>query len=275
MESVWLNMVGRWVGSLRVDLLHVEAGTAESPNERMRLLRHRSLRSRRRCRGRSLAALALLPTTGSRRASLAIVGVQVRHVHDGVEVVLTHVVGSHIDGRGVRRKVQLGAIVEKIEFLELAVDGDVINKRLKRVPLRQQLLHHFAHGLEDALVVDGRGVEGDGRVFEPDVVQLVVDAVFDVADRLGAVVGADRVCFVDEDCDFDVWVGRLEGEYRFAQARDGLDVVVLRVEDPGHGAGFGEDGARVEVGVEIVDLAWEVPHVEVAERAVNVSVCSF
>ena len=123
------------------------------------------------------------------------------------------------------------------------------------------------------MVVDTRGVETDGWVFEPGVVEFVGDALHDVADGVFAVIVGQGVGFVDEDGVFDVVVdvGFVEGvdfgelEDDVAEPGDGFHVVVLGVDDPDDACDAVEDGLGVEGAVEVVDLAGEVPDLEVHE----------
>ena len=130
-----------------------------------------------------------------------------------------------------------------------------------------ELLDHFAEGFEDAVVVDRGQVEGDGRVVEAVVRELVLDALDDVALEVELVVVAQAVDFVDEHLDVDGGVGLGEVHDRDVQPGDGLEVVVLRVDDPDQCADLAEDGVGVEGGVHKFELPWEVPDLKVHEGA--------
>lgn len=138
--------------------------------------------------------------------------------------------------------------------------------------MRDEHLDDFAEGLEDAVVEDTGRVEADGGVFEAGVHEFVGDALVDVADGVEAEVVGEGVDFVDEDGVFDVAVRLLQVQDCLYQVHDRVVVFVLRVEDPDHGADTAEDAVGVEGGVEVVDLAGEVPDLEFHEGAVEMLV---
>ena len=119
------------------------------------------------------------------------------------------------------------------------------------------------------MVEDTGRVEADGGVFEAGVRQLVADALRDVADGVVAEGVGERVDFVDEDGVGDAGVGLLQVQDCFYEGEDRRVVRVLRVEDPDHGADAAEDTGGVEGRVQVVELAGEVPDLEVHEGAVG------
>ena len=125
--------------------------------------------------------------------------------------------------------------------------------------MRIEHLQHLAHGIVDAVVVDARRVKVDSRILDTGILEIVLNALHDVAVVLVAAFGRERVDLVHEDGVFDVWVRLLELSVGLDQARDGILVFVLGVNDPDDGAGRVEDAVGVEVGVEEVDLAREIP----------------
>ena len=68
---------------------------------------------------------------------------------------------------------------------------------------------------------------------------------------------------MDEDAVFNFGEGLLEMHDGFGEPHDRFHVIVLRVEDPDHGPDTAEDAVGVEGGVEVVNLAREVPDLEV------------
>lgn len=72
---------------------------------------------------------------------------------------------------------------------------------------------------------------------------------------------------MDEDAVFDLGKGLLEVKDCFGETADGLHVVILWVKDPDHGTDAAENAVGVEGGVEVVDLAGEVPDLKVHEGA--------
>ena len=175
--------------------------------------------------------------------------VHLGHIHDDVDQVGAQLVGFHIDGRRVRRDVHLAVDVEQVGLFEPARCRDGVEEGFKGGKLRDESLHDFAEGFEDAVVVDGRAVVGDGGVFEAGVVEVVRDALADVSHCVVAEVFGQGVDFVDEDGVFDVWVGMLEVQDRFRETADGLHVIVYGIENPNHGADAAEDAFRVEIWV--------------------------
>ena len=126
-------------------------------------------------------------------------------------------------------------------------------------------MDHLGERFEDAVVVDARGVETDGRVFQAGVKEVVAYPLDDISNGVGAEVVGQTVGFVDENAVLDLGEGLLEVEDGFGEAADGFHVVVLGVEDPDHGTDAAEDAVGVEGGVEVVDLAGEVPDLKVHE----------
>lgn len=72
---------------------------------------------------------------------------------------------------------------------------------------------------------------------------------------------------MDEDFDVDIRVAWLKIEDCAVKAVDGFEVVVLSVNYPDQGTNFAENGIEVEGGVHEVNLAGEVPNLEVHEGA--------
>ncbi|PNY24708.1 hypothetical protein TCAP_05354 [Tolypocladium capitatum] len=152
------------------------------------------------------------------------------YVDDDVNVVAADLVAGHVGRGAVGGDVNLGQHVE-----EGAEAGN-------------EFLDDAAEGLEDGVVVNG---------------ELILDADGDVALDVELEVVGEAVDLVDEDLDVDVGVVALQGEDGGVEAGDGLEVVVLRVDDPDERANLAKDGVHVEVGVlEDVYLAGEVPYLE-------------
>ena len=110
-------------------------------------------------------------------------------------------------------------------------------------------------------------MEIDGCVFDAVVRKLVLDSLDDVSLDVELVVVGQAIDFVDEDFDVDVWVAGLKVEDCAVEAVDGFEVVVLSIDDPEQGTNFAEDSFKVEGGAHEIDLAREVPDLEVHERA--------
>lgn len=193
-------------------------------------------------------------------------------VDDDVNVVGADLVAGHVGRRRVRGDVDLGQHVEQVRLLEAARAAQVGKHGLQGAELRDELLDDLGEGLEDGVVVDGRQVEGDRGVLEAVVRELVLDADGDVALDVELVVVRKAVDLVDEDLDVDVWVEALEVEDGGVEAGDGLEVVVLGVDDPDEGANLAKDGVHIKVWVlEKVDLARKVPDLIVHEGSEAVS----
>ena len=199
--------------------------------------------------------------------ALAVPAVYFGEIDDDVDEVGAELVGGHVDGGGVAGDVDLGEDVEEVDFLEAAGGGDGVEEGLEGGQLGHEALDDFGEGLEDAVVVDAGGVEADGGVLEAGVEEVVADALDDVADGVGAVVVGEAVGFVDEDAVLDLGEGLLQVQDRVREAADGFHVVVLRVEDPDHGADAAEYFRGVVDGIQVVHLAGEVPDLEVHEGA--------
>ncbi|GJC86578.1 hypothetical protein ColLi_09416 [Colletotrichum liriopes] len=184
-------------------------------------------------------------------------------VDDDIDVVGADLVRGHV-GRG---RVG-GDHVEEVGLLETARAAEVGEHGLEGAELGDELLDDLGEGLKDGVVVDGRQVEGDGGVLEAVVRELVLDADGDVALDVELVVVGEAVDLVDEDLNVDVWVEALEVKNCGVEPRHGLEVVVLRVDDPDEGTDLAKNGVHVKVGVlEEVDLAGEVPDLVVHERS--------
>jgi len=202
----------------------------------------------------------------------AIPAIYLRDVDNDVDVIAADLVGRHIDGGGIGGNVDLGEDIEEIRFLEAGFLAAVIEQGFQVRQVRDEFLDDFGEGFEDGMVVYGGEVEVDGGVLDAMVRELVLDALGDVALDVELVVVRQAVDFVDEDFDVDVWVGGLQVQDGAVEAVDGFEVLVLGVDDPDQGSDFAEDGVEVEGWVCPVNLAGEVPDLEVHERAGVVSI---
>ena len=187
-------------------------------------------------------------------------------VDDDVDVVAADLVRGHVSGCAIGGDVDLGEDVEEVGLFEAARAAEVGEHGLEDTQARDELLDDLAEGLEDGVVVDGGEVEGDGRVLAAVVGELVLDADGDVALDVELVVVGEAVDLVDEDLYVDVGVRALQLEDGDVEAGDGLEVVVLGVDDPYQGSDLAKDGLHIEARVlEDVNLAGEVPDLEVHE----------
>ena len=103
------------------------------------------------------------------------------HIDDDVDQVGAQLIGFHVDGRRVRGDVHFAVDVEEVCLFEAAGGRDGVEEGFKGRKLRDESLHDFAEGFEDAVVVDRSAVVGDGGVFEAGVVEVVRDALADVS----------------------------------------------------------------------------------------------
>ena len=185
--------------------------------------------------------------------------VNLAEVDHCVDVVRACGVCEHVDGQSVGGNVDFREDVKEIQLFHLACAAHGVEERFEGGEVGVEQLYDLAEGLVDAVVVDAGRVEADGRILEPGVGEIVHDALDDVVDGVVTVVGPERVDLVDEDRVADVGKALLHLQDGLGQTRDRLEVVVLRVEDPYHGAGGAEDVLGVEVGVGVVDLAGKIP----------------
>lgn len=192
--------------------------------------------------------------------------VDLGHVDDDVDVVGADLVAGHVGRAGVGRDVDLGEDVEEVCLLKPTSAAQVRKHRLENAQARDELLDDLGEGLEDGVVVDAGQVEGDGRVLASVVGELILDPNRDVPLDIKLVVVTKTINLVDEDLDVDVGVARLQAEDGRVETLHGLEVVILRVDDPNKGTDLAENGLHVEGRVlKDVDLAGEVPDLEVHE----------
>ena len=125
--------------------------------------------------------------------------------------------------------------------------------------MRIELLQHLAQRIVDAVIVDARCIEIDGRIVHASILEVVLHALHDVAVVFVAAFGREGIDLVHEDGVLDVRVGLLELGVGLDETRDGILVFVLSVDDPDNGAGRVEDAFGVKVGIEKVDLAGKIP----------------
>ena len=110
-----------------------------------------------------------------------------------------------------------------------------------------------------------------GCVFDTMVGQFVLDALHYVTLDVKLVVVREAIDFVDEDFDVDVWVGWLEVQDGAIEPVDSFKVFILCVDNPNQGTNFTEDGVEIEGWVHEINLAREVPDLEVHKGARMIS----
>lgn len=173
--------------------------------------------------------------------------VHLSNIDDDVDVVRADLVARHVGSGTISGDVDLGEHVEEVGFLEAACTAKIGEHGFQGSQAGDELLDDFAEGFEDGVVVDGRQVEGDGGVLEAVVGELVLDADGDVALDVELVVVGEAVDFVDEDFDVDVGVAALQDEDGGVEAHDGLEIVVLSVDNPDQGANVTENGIQIVI----------------------------
>jgi hypothetical protein len=201
----------------------------------------------------------------------AVPAVDLGDVDNDVNVVGADLVRGHVDGGGVGGDVDLGEDVEQVSFLESGLLAAVVEEGFEVGEVRDQFLDDLGEGFEDRVVVDRGQVEVDGVVFDAVVRELVLDALRDVALDVELVVIREAVNLVDENFDVDQGVGGCKVEDGGIKPIDSFEVIVLSVNDPDQSTNLTKDSICIEGRVHEVNLAGEVPNLEVHERAGFVS----
>jgi hypothetical protein len=193
--------------------------------------------------------------------------IDLANVHDDINVIGADFITANICRAGVRCNVDLAQDIEEVCLFDAAIAAEAAEQTLQRGELGDQLLDHFAKRLEDAVVVNTRLIETDRRIVISLVRQLVLHALDDVPEDIAPVIVGEGVHLVDKDFDIDIGVFALQVDDGSVQSGDRIHVLVLGIDDPDQRSNFVEDGVHIEGWIEVVEMAGEIPNLEIHKRA--------
>lgn len=117
------------------------------------------------------------------------------------------------------------------------------------------------------MIVDTSLIEADRCVVITKIGELIQDSLSDIAESVVLVFLGKTIDFVHEN--FDVYrrpclrqVGNCINELI-----ESVKILVLRIDDPDDSTDLGKDIGLIEIGCEVVDVAWKFCYLEVHEGA--------
>lgn len=118
------------------------------------------------------------------------------------------------------------------------------------------------------MIVDRRQMEAQQNLIQSGVGQIVGRPLMNISLCFHFEIIANPVHLVDEHLELDARIHLVGFGHRLVEFRQRLNVIIASVNDEHQGATTAEDHVRVEGGIEEIDLAGEIPDLELDEAAV-------